>query len=45
MIQCFSAKDFGENFAWLTQKTEEKKLIIEILLFPHTEYRINVTEL
>ena len=26
-----------ENLAWLTQKTEEKKVIEETLLFPHTE--------
>ena len=36
MIQCFSTiKTLGENLAWLTQKTEEKKVIKQTLLFPH----------
>ena len=30
-------KDLDENLAWLTQKNEEKKVIKETLLFPHTE--------
>ena len=30
-------KDLDENLAWLTQKTEEKKVIKETLLFLHTE--------
>ena len=37
--KCFSIyyKDLDENLAWLTQKTEEEKVIMETLLFPHIE--------
>ena len=36
-IMFYYYKDLGENLAWLTQKTKEKKVIKETLLFPHTE--------